>query len=46
MEEEAEWNKPFCNALDKSDRRKFDEIFDLPRIYLSACSYRYIHLLL
>jgi hypothetical protein len=23
MEEEAEWNKPFRNALDKLDRKKF-----------------------
>jgi hypothetical protein len=37
--EEAEW-KPFRNALDKSDKRKFDEMmFDIPRLYVSACSY-------
>jgi hypothetical protein len=36
--EEAEW-KPFRNALDKSDRKKFDDMFDIPRLYLSACSY-------
>jgi hypothetical protein len=36
--EEAEW-KPFRNALDKSDRKKFDEMFDIPRLYISACSY-------
>jgi hypothetical protein len=36
--EEAEW-KPFRNALDKSDRKKFDEMFDIPRFYISACSY-------
>ncbi len=35
---EAEW-KPFRNALDKSDRKKFDEMFDVPRSYISACSY-------
>ena len=35
--EKGEW-KPFCNALDKKDRRKFDEMFDIPRLYLSACS--------
>jgi hypothetical protein len=35
--EEAEW-KPFRNALDKSDRKKFDEMFDIPRSYVSACS--------
>ena len=35
--EEREW-KPFRNALDKSDRKKFDEMFDTPRHYISACS--------
>lgn len=36
--EQAEW-KPFRNALDKSDRKKFDGMFDIPRFYISACSY-------
>jgi hypothetical protein len=36
MEKEG-W-KPFRSALDKSDRKKFDEIFDIPRSYISACS--------
>jgi hypothetical protein len=37
--EKEDW-KPFRNALDKSDRKKFDEImFDIPRLYTSACSY-------
>src|ERR671924_2231725 len=36
--EKEEW-KPFRNALDKKDRKKFDEIFDIPRNYISACSY-------
>jgi hypothetical protein len=35
--EKEEW-KPFHNALDKSDRKKFDEMFDIPRLYISACS--------
>jgi hypothetical protein len=35
--EEEEW-KPFPYALDKSDRKKFDEMFDIPRSYISACS--------
>ena len=35
--EKEEW-KPFRNALDKSDRRKFDEMWDLPKWYISACS--------
>ena len=36
--EEKEW-KPFRDKLDRSDRQLFDEMFDLPRLYLSACSY-------
>jgi hypothetical protein len=35
--EKADW-KPFRNALDKSERKEFDEMFDIPRLYLSACS--------
>jgi hypothetical protein len=35
--EKEEW-KPFRNALDKSDRRKFDDMFDNPRLYITACS--------
>jgi hypothetical protein len=35
--EERNW-KPFRNKLDKSDRKRFDEIFDIPRSYISACS--------
>jgi hypothetical protein len=35
--EREEW-KPFRNALDKSDRKRFDEMWDLPRWYVSACS--------
>jgi hypothetical protein len=38
MEEEEEW-KPFRNALDKSDRKNFDEMFIIPRFYISARSY-------
>jgi hypothetical protein len=36
--EKEDW-KPFRNALDKSDRKKFDEMWDIPRLYTSACSY-------
>jgi hypothetical protein len=36
--EERDW-KPFRNALVKSDRKKFDEMFDIPKSYISACSY-------
>jgi len=35
--EKEEW-KPFRNALDKSDRKKFDDMWDLPKFYISACS--------
>jgi hypothetical protein len=35
--EEAE-RKPFRNALDKSDRKKFDDVWDIPRLYITACS--------
>jgi hypothetical protein len=35
--EKADW-KPFRNALDKSERKDFDHMFDIPRLYLSACS--------
>lgn len=36
-EEKQEW-KPFRNALDKSERKKFDEMWDIPKLYVSACS--------
>jgi hypothetical protein len=38
--EKEEW-KPFRNALDKSDRKKFlmKTLFNVPRSYISACSY-------
>src|SRR5215217_1614089 len=35
--EKADW-KLFRNALDKSERKEFDDMFDIPRLYLSACS--------
>jgi hypothetical protein len=36
--EKEEW-KPFRNALDKSERKKFDDmLFDIPMSYISACS--------
>ena len=36
--EKRRW-KPFRNALyDKSDRKDFDRMFDIPRSYTSACS--------
>jgi hypothetical protein len=38
IEEEREW-KVFRDALDKSDRRIFDEMFSISHLYNSACSY-------
>jgi hypothetical protein len=35
--EKADW-KSFRNELDKSERKEFDAMFDIPRLYLSACS--------
>jgi hypothetical protein len=35
--EKEEW-KPFRNALSKSDRKEFDEMWDIPKLYASACS--------
>jgi hypothetical protein len=36
-EEKQEW-KPFRNALDKSERKDFDEMWEIPKLYVSACS--------
>ena len=38
MEEERNW-KPFRNALDRQDRKEFDNMFADVRLYISACSY-------
>jgi hypothetical protein len=35
--EKEDW-KPFRNALDKSERKKFDDMFDIPRLYRPACT--------
>jgi hypothetical protein len=35
--EQEDW-KSFRNALDKSEQKKFDEMWDIPRLYTSACS--------
>jgi hypothetical protein len=35
--EKEEW-KPFRNALDKKDRKEFDDMWELPKFYISACS--------
>jgi hypothetical protein len=36
-EEESEW-KQYRKHLDKSERKDFDDMFAIPRRYLSACS--------
>ena len=36
-EEKQEW-KPFRNALDKSERKSFDDMWDIPKLYIMACS--------
>src|SRR5918997_4368984 len=35
--EKEEW-KPFGNALDMREGKKFDEMWNLPKWYISACS--------
>jgi hypothetical protein len=35
--EKADW-RPFRNALGKSERKEFDDMFYIPRLYLPACS--------
>jgi hypothetical protein len=36
-EEKQEW-KPFRDVLDKKEKKEFDEMWDIPRLYVSACS--------
>src|ERR671938_1639357 len=36
--EERRW-KLYRNALGKQDRKEFDDMFAIPRLYISACSY-------
>ena len=36
--EEQEW-KQFRQALDKSDRKAFDTMFDIAHLYNSSCSF-------
>jgi hypothetical protein len=43
IEEEREW-KVFRNALDKSDRRIFDEMFSISHLYNSTCFYAANHI--
>ena len=35
--EKKEW-KLFRDGLDKKEKEQFDEMFDIPRLYVSACS--------
>jgi hypothetical protein len=35
-QEKKEW-KPFREALDKKERKDFDDMWDIPRLYGSAC---------
>ena len=37
MQEQARWRE-FRACLDKSDRKVFDELFDVSRLYISACA--------
>jgi hypothetical protein len=36
-EEKKEWN-PFRNGIDKKERKNFDEMWDIAKLYISACS--------
>lgn len=36
MEEESEW-KEFRKYLDKSERKAFDQMLDIPKLYISSC---------
>jgi hypothetical protein len=38
VEEQKEW-KEFRKGLDKQDRKTFDDMFSIGRLYNSACSY-------
>jgi hypothetical protein len=35
--EKREW-KPFRDALDKKERKEFDDMWDVAKLYISACS--------
>ena len=36
-EEKSEWSE-YRKHLDKSERKEFDSMFEIPRLYISACS--------
>ena len=35
---EKERVETFRNAVDKKERKGFDEVWDIPKLYISACS--------
>jgi hypothetical protein len=35
--EKQEW-KPFRAALNKKEKKEFDDMWDIPRLYITACS--------
>jgi hypothetical protein len=37
-EEESEWKKEYRRYLGKRERKAFDEMFAIVRLYISACS--------
>ena len=37
-EEESEWRKEYRQYLGKRERKAFDEMFAIVRLYISACS--------
>jgi hypothetical protein len=38
LEEEKEEWKDYRKHLDKSERKEFDDMWDIPRLYITACS--------
>ncbi len=36
-QEKQEWES-FRNALDKFERKEFDEMWDIPKLYITSCS--------
>lgn len=38
MHEESDW-RPFRGDLDRQDRRVFDDMFAIPKLYISSCMY-------
>jgi hypothetical protein len=38
MEEEKEEWRDYRKHLDKSERKEFDDMWDIPRLYITACS--------